>query len=188
MNQLQEYIRGYLGISDAHLEQIADMFVPELLDKNDFYIQEGQYCNKLSFVIRGNLRIYQILDHGKEVTQWISTGGDFVTDLSGLMFNAPVKRSIQALSEVNLYTIHRANYERIGQVVPNWHQLEKTFISKCFVTLEERIFTFLSMDSKARYEHFFSYKPELFNQVPLQYLASMLGMSPETFSRIRSNS
>jgi CRP-like cAMP-binding protein len=63
--------------------------------------------------------------------------------------------------------------------------LEKLFIARCFIMLEDRIFTHLSMTAEERYNFFFENNKELFNQVPLQYIASMLGMTPETFSRIR---
>ena len=188
MTQLEQYIKSYFGISEAHLNAISKMFKEERIEKNDFYLKKDQFCNKLSFITEGNLRIFDIAANGKEITQWISTPGDFITDLSGLIFRTKARRDIKALSNTKLYTIYRTDYELIGGEVPNWDKLEKLFIAKCFITLEDRVFSFLSMDSKERYEHLFAYKPSLFNEVPLQYLASMLGMSPETLSRIRSNS
>jgi CRP-like cAMP-binding protein len=77
------------------------------------------------------------------------------------------------------------NYQNIGAVVPEWHELEKFFIAKCFLNLEDRVYTFLSMTAEERFHHFYEQKQELFNLVPLQYIASMLGMTPETLSRIR---
>ncbi|HEY5823130.1 MAG TPA: cyclic nucleotide-binding protein, partial [Cyclobacteriaceae bacterium] len=62
---------------------------------------------------------------------------------------------------------------------------EKLFMVRCFSIMEDRIFGHLSMSAEERYQFFFNQNKELFNQVPLQYLASMLGMTPETFSRIR---
>jgi CRP-like cAMP-binding protein len=73
----------------------------------------------------------------------------------------------------------------IGKVVPKWNDFEKLFVSKCFVMLENRVFDFISLTAEERYKKLFDTNRELFNQVPLQYLASMLGMTPETFSRIR---
>jgi CRP-like cAMP-binding protein len=70
-------------------------------------------------------------------------------------------------------------------VVPKWPEIEKTFIARCFTVLEDRVMTHLSLTAEERYEAFFQYNPELFNTAPSQYLASMLGMTPETFSRIR---
>lgn len=73
-------------------------------------------------------------------------------------------------------------------LIPKWAELEKMFIIHCFVTLEDRIQTHLSMTAEERYHYFFENNKDLFNQVPLQYIASMLGMTPETFSRIRKKS
>jgi hypothetical protein len=70
-------------------------------------------------------------------------------------------------------------------MVPLWYELEKMFLIRCFTFIEERIMSHLSMTAEERYHFFFENNKELFNQVPLHYIASMLGMTPETFSRIR---
>jgi CRP-like cAMP-binding protein len=62
---------------------------------------------------------------------------------------------------------------------------EKRFLAQYFVMMEDRIFSHLSMTAEERYNLFFENNSELFNQIPLQFIASMLGMTPETFSRIR---
>jgi CRP-like cAMP-binding protein len=184
MTELEQYISSYFGIPAGELEQIASLFKPGLLKKGDHFIRSGGSCDKLSFIRSGSLRIYVTLAD-REVTQWISTQGYFVTDLSALMFETPCRWSIQALSDVELYTIGRKDYRQIGTIVPQWHELEKLFIARCFTILEDRIFSHLSMTAEERYEAFFASHKELFNQVPLQYIASMLGMTPETLSRVR---
>jgi hypothetical protein len=76
----------------------------------------------------------------------------------------------------------------MGALIPRWQELEKLFMAKCFGMLEDRIVHQLSYSAKERYQHFFENNKTLFNQVPLQYLASMLGMAPETLSRFRKKS
>ncbi|MEJ0057663.1 MAG: Crp/Fnr family transcriptional regulator [Bacteroidota bacterium] len=97
----------------------------------------------------------------------------------------PARWNIQALVDTELHTNHRDDYNRIAEKVPKWPELEKQFIVRCFTIMENRIFAHLSMPAEERYSLFFHQNRELFNQVPLQYIASMLGMTPETFSRIR---
>lgn len=184
MTELGQYINSYFGIPADALAHIEQLFHPAPLKKGEHFIRSGGSCDKLSFVRSGSLRIYATLAD-REVTQWISTKGYFVTDLSALLFETPCRWSIQALSDAELFTIQRSDYRRIGEVVPQWHELEKLFIARCFTILEDRIFSHLSMTAEERYEVFFAANKELFNQVPLQYLASMLGMTPETLSRIR---
>ncbi|HOY14918.1 MAG TPA: cyclic nucleotide-binding protein, partial [Saprospiraceae bacterium] len=93
---------------------------------------------------------------------------------------------IQALSDCELYSIDRNDLNRLGDFIPNWAALEKTFISKCFLMLEDRVFSFLSMTAEERYQQFLVKRMHLFNEVPHQYIASMLGMTPETLSRLRN--
>lgn len=185
MNELENYIQSYFGIEHADLQKLVSLFKLEKLQKGDFFIESGKPCDKLSFIKSGLLRIY-VQTPEKEVTQWISTTGYFVTDLSALVFNKPSRWNIQALTEVELYTISKKDYQNIGHLIPQWYQLEKLFIAKCFAMLEDRIFSLLSMNAEERYRFFFEKNKELFTQLPQQYLASMLGMSPETFSRIRA--
>ncbi|KOY87127.1 cyclic nucleotide-binding protein [bacterium 336/3] len=185
MKELEQYIESYFGIAHLDvLQTMSQLFKPAKLAKGDFYLKTGEYCNKMSFIRSGLLRIFVNTD-GKEVTQWISSKGYFVTDLASFIFETPARWNIQALTEVEVFTISKENYQKLGEIVPQWHILEKLFIAKCFIFLEDRIFSHLSMSAEERYEHFFEHNKELFHQVPLQYIASMLGMTPETFSRIR---
>jgi CRP-like cAMP-binding protein len=187
MSDLTTYIQSYFGVQQDDVAIISSLFKETDLRKGDYYLHSGKACNKLSFIKSGMLRIYVDLPE-KEVTQWISTTGYFVTDLSSLIFDTPARWNIQALVDTQLYTISKADYQKIGKLLPQWHELEKLFIAKCFTMLEDRIFSHLSMSAEDRYQFFFQHNKELFNQVPLQYIASMLGMTPETFSRIRKKS
>jgi CRP-like cAMP-binding protein len=184
MTELEKYINSYFGVEQEDLFLISSLFKPQTLRKGDIYLRTGRYCEKMSFIKSGLLRIY-VSTEDREVTQWISTLGYFVTDLSSLIFDTPARWTIQALTDAELYTIKKEDYNQLGARIPKWHLLEKIFIAKCFTMLEDRIFTHLSMSAEERYNFFFQQNKELFNQVPLQYIASMLGMTPETFSRIR---
>lgn len=185
MTELEHYISSYFGVAQpGDLNAISQFFHRETLKKGDYFLETGKSSNKLSFILSGMLRIY-LQTEDKEVTQWISTKGYFVTDLAGFVFETPARWTIQALTDVELFTISRSDYKNLGKMIPSWHELEKLFIARCFIILEDRVFTHLSMSAEERYHFFFENNKELFNQVPLQYIASMLGMTPETFSRIR---
>ncbi|HEY4786639.1 MAG TPA: Crp/Fnr family transcriptional regulator [Bacteroidales bacterium] len=184
MTELEQYINSYFGVAPKDIAKISSFFHLTTLNKGEYFLRLGHICNKLSFHKSGIIRVY-VTTVEKEVTQWISTKGYFVTDLSGLVFNKPSKYTVQALTDCELYTIDQKDYKKIGHVIPQWHELEKLFIARCFIFLEERIFSLLSLSSEERYKWLFEQQRDLFNQVPLQYLASMLGMTPETLSRIR---
>jgi hypothetical protein len=108
-----------------------------------------------------------------------------VTDLSSFVFQQAARWNIQALTDCELNIIDSKDYQKFGQVIPRWTELEKLFVAKCFTVLEDRVLQHLSMTAEERYNQLFNFNKELFNQVPLQHLASMLGMTPETLSRRR---
>lgn len=183
--ELEQYIQHYFGLEPEELKHISVLFKEERLQRGDFFLKEKERCHKLSFVKSGQFRFFTRRPE-KEVTQWIATPGHFLTDLSSLSFKQAARWNIQALSDAALYTIVREDYERIGERVKSWHHLEKLFLARCFSILEDRIQDLLALNAEERYLNFFRSQPELFHTVPQQYLASMLGMSPETFSRIRA--
>ncbi len=184
MVALQQQIQSYFGITPDEFVAIEHLFSKTELAKGNYFVKKSQYCEKLSFIKSGFIRIYAT-ENDKEITQWISTGGYFITDLHSFIFDQRSRWNMQALNDCILYTITKENYKKLYQILPNWYQIEKKFVASCFTILENRVFDHLSLNSEERYLKFFSQNKTLFNEVPLQYLASMLGMTPETLSRIR---
>jgi len=184
MTELEKYIHGYFGVNPDELEKIIAFFTPVTIKKGEYFLKTGRHSDRLGFVQAGIIREF-VLVEGKEITKFISTTGYFTVDLASFVFQQPARWNIQALTDSELFVINHKDYQRIGQVVPRWAELEKLFLAKCFAVLEERILTLLSMTSEERYNQLLHFNADLFNLVPLQYLASMLGMTPETLSRIR---
>lgn len=184
MTELEKYIHSYFGVNIDDVAKISSFFKPVTLKKGDYFLKTGRLSDRLGFVQTGIIREFVHIGE-KEITKWISTKGYFVVDLASFVFQQTARWNIQALTDCELYVISRKDYQKIGEVIPRWTELEKLFITKCFIVLEDRVLQHLSMSAEERYHSLFSFNQELFNQVPLQYLASMLGMTPETLSRIR---
>ncbi len=183
-NELANYIKTFFGVTVEEVDRIISFFEPIQLKRGDFFLRNKQLSDRLGFLQSGIIREYLTIN-GKEVTKWISTTGYFVVDLSSFVFEKPARWNIQALTDCDVFVINQKNYRSINKIIPNWEHLEKLFIAKCFASLEDRVLTHLSMTAEERYQQLFNFNKELFNVVPLQYLASMLGMTPETLSRLR---
>ena len=185
MNELQSYLNSYLGIPKNDMEAVQSLFKERELQKGEFFCKSEQYCDKLSFIKSGYVRLFA-QKGSKEITQWISGPGYFLTDLGSFIFDKRARWNMQALEDCRLFTITKKDYRQLGEIVSNWPQLESRFLSSCFIMLENRVFSHLSLSAEERYRKLYQEDREIFYKVPQQYLASMLGMSPETFSRIRA--
>jgi len=184
LEELTQHIQSYFDTRNEIAEVLAERFQPQQLSRNEMHTAFGSRHGDLSFVKSGYLRVYRPTEK-KEVTQWISSPNEFITDLGTLMFERTARWNIQAITDCELYTLSYADYRQVQKDVAEWPQIEKLFLAKCFMIIEDRIFSFISMTAEERYQFLLEFKPDLFLQVPHQYLASMLGMTPETFSRVR---
>lgn len=183
-NSLSIFLRQDYNLPADAIQSIQSRFSARVLKKEDYFVREGKSCREMAFVESGTLRVYLQTDE-KEVTQWISTPGYFITELSSFFFDTPARWNIQALTDCRMHSIHRDDHRELCETVPAWNHLDKLFIAKCFTMLEDRIFSHLHESAEERFQRLMNTQPTLFNQVPLQYIASMLGMTPETLSRLR---
>lgn len=184
MTELEKYIINYFGVKEDDVSKIVTFFKPVQLKKGEYFLHKGKPSDRLAFLQSGIVREYIDVDE-KEITKWISTKGYFIVDLGSFVFSQPSRWNIQALTDCELFIIDSTDYHKLSEEVPKWLELEKLFIAKCFTKLEDRVLQHLSMSAEQRFNQLFQFNKELFNIVPLQYLASMLGMTPETLSRLR---
>lgn len=184
MSELKKHIIETFGFTESEFQQIKDFFKPKVILKGDYFLKEGQYVKQMGFVEKGILREFLYVND-KEVTKWFSASGYFAVDLSGFLFDQKSKVNYQAMTDVELLAISKENYNKISTRVSRWDKLEKMFLAKCFTVLENRVVSHLALNAEERYNQLFAFNPTLFNEVPLNQIASMLGMTAETLSRIR---
>jgi len=185
ITELQDCLRAYMGVSEEDMQTLSEFFHLTTLEKGDYFVRAGRMCDKMSFHTAGLMRVFA-QHEDKEVTQWISYKGNFITDLGSIICDEPAKFNIQALTWCECYTIDKKDYLNLSQVIPRWPMLERMLITRCFRFMEMRIFALLSMSAEERYRYLQEQNPDLFHSVPLKYLASMMGMTPESLSRIRN--
>jgi len=184
LNPLEKYLAEYFLLPKVVMQAVMEKFHREELVKGDYFIKVGRPAQKLGFIESGLVRIFAASKE-KEVTQWVSTPGYFITELSSFVFQQPSRLNLQALEDCVIWSITKDDHHQLCKDFPQWNEVDKKFIAKCFVILEDRIFSHLYMTAEERFKQLMGFQPELFNKVPLQYLASMLGMTPETLSRMR---
>ena len=184
---ISTYTAQYFDTSPEQAERLAGHFVTRAYQRGDALVSIGQQRVGLYFVQSGYVRMYHTHpDTGKEITQWIAAPGGFATDAGALFMGLPSRWRIEMLTDGQLSVLNYEAYRTLAEQLPEWPLLERAFIKKCFYAIEQRVYAHLSLSAEGRYHTLLEQQPDLFNHVPLQYIASMLGMSPETLSRVRA--
>ena len=184
---LFSFLKNELSFPENLIPEIMNFYKKEKLQKNDFLVKKGHYCNKMCLIEDGYFRFFS-LSEKKTITHWIFDKNQLVTDVSSFFLQQPAKWNIQALTDTTVYSLTYPDYQKLRKQIPEWDNYEKLFLIKLMSALENRVYALLSMSSEERYQYLFKSDSNMFNELPLQYLASMLGMTPETLSRIRSKS
>ena len=185
MQTLEVFIHHELGIPKKMVSTVTKFYKKEQLQKHEFLVNKGRHCHKLCFVERGYFRFFNQNDK-KVITHWIFGKGQLVTDIAGFYLKEPAKWNIQALTNITMYSITYSDFQELRTDMPAWDAYEKLMIVKLMSGLENRVYALLSMSAEERYQYLFHTDNEIFNALPLHYIASMLGMTPETLSRIRA--
>lgn len=181
---LKACITQHVSMSSDEMEQVLSCFEPLDIKKGDHLLQAGKTCRHLAFIEEGFLRMYNIVD-GKDITYWIGGSGRFITSVASFVFQTSNYWNIQAVTSARAWTISRDNHFGLGKQVPKWIEFDNLLLAHAFAILEKSMFAHLHTTARERYETLMVEEPELFNHVSLQYIASMLGIAPESLSRLR---
>jgi len=186
MKQLDECILENVLIEPSQLQQIISKFSLRSIKKGDYLLKAGGRCQELVFIKKGYLRMYDFAN-GKEITFWIGNDGSFLTSLSSFIFQTPNIWNIQAVTDCELLVIQRTDHFELLEKYPKWMEVDNLILAKAFAMLEQSMFAQLHTTAQQRYQFLFENNPDIFKYVPLQYIASMIGVTPETMSRLRKN-
>lgn len=186
MEALRDCITGQIQIDKTSLDAIVASFETETFKKGEFLLRSGQLCRKMAFIKSGYLRMYDVVD-GKEITFWIGSQGKFITSLSSFVFQSENFWNIQAIMNCTLYVIDRDKHFDLCKRQPKWLEFDNLLLARSFALLERSMFAQLHTKAQERFESLLGEEPALFNNVPLQYIAAMLGITPESLSRLRKN-
>ena len=153
--------------------------------KNIHYLKEGETSGDIGFVIEGLFRCYYNIK-GKEITTEFLLPKSIVAGMLSFLSNEPQRENIVALENSKVLTVSRDNLFKLYQKDWKWQQAGRILTELNYIRVEKRGICLQTLNTRERYEEFLERMPGLIDRVPLQYIASYLGMSPETFSRIRS--
>jgi len=179
-------VKEHISISDEEFEFCKTLFIPKKLRKRQFLLQEGDVCRYTAFVEKGMLRTFTVDDKGNEPILQFSMEGWWVTDLYSYLTDEPSRYNIEALEDCELLLITKPSWNVLLEKVPAFERYFRILIQNNLIATQRRLISSLSESAEEQYSKLIATFPTCLQRVPQHMIASFLGITPETLSRIRS--
>ena len=184
---LRSYLEARAQFTDEEFRRVEGSFLHKTLRAGDFLQRAGEVTTHAAFVTKGCLRNYVIDAKGKEHIVQFAPETWWLADATSLMNGTPSSYFIDAIEDSEVLLLAAASHQPLLDEVPGYGAAFRTGVQKHAAAKDQRIATSLSASAEERYEEFLRVYPSIAQRVPQRMLASYLGMTPETVSRIRKN-
>ncbi len=183
MDALINFIKSKINIDDGDLECILSYFKEMSFKKEAYVLRKHHYSTNYYFVKSGGVRIW--FDKGGEaITAWLIFESDFFSELSGLKSGKPTQFNIQAITETTLLAIEKNSMDELYERFPQWQCFGRLIWENAFLKVINGIISYQTLTAEERYLAAMQ-QSNLIQKIPLKQLASFLGMTPTSLSRIR---
>lgn len=184
---LKESFQNHVSLSDAEWEMCKSNFRPKRMLKRQFLLQEGDVCRELAFVEKGALYSYTVDSKGNQHVIRFAFEGWWMANLQSFFTGNPTTLNIEVLEDSELLVLDRKYHKKLLDEIPAYERYHRIIIQNAYVALQQRAENALGLTAEEKYSRLIEQSPEFMNRVPLNLVASYLGVSPETLSRVRSN-
>ncbi len=171
--------------SEAIAREIAAHFHPASYKKGAFFLEEGKRSHEYLFLEEGIMRSYLFDTEGSEVTTNFYTPGNVVFEAASFFQHIPSPESIQALTDCNAWKITYDELNAIFHALPAFRETGRAILVRTLVSLKVRTLSMINKTAEQRYAALLHSQPDIFRHVPLKYIASFLGVTDTSLSRIR---
>jgi len=174
-----------VALTQDEQELIKSYLTPKKLRKKQYLLQEGDVCKAIAFIEKGALREYSVDDAGNEYIFQFAIEGWIISDLYSFLTAEPATYNIDALEDSELLLINQSAHEELLKKVQKYETFTRLNIQGAYLAMQRRITSIIGLSSEERYAYFTSLYPDIVQRVPQHMIASYMGLTPETLSRIR---
>jgi CRP-like cAMP-binding protein len=178
-------ISRHISLTPDEIKIFTSLLTVKQLRRRQYLLQAGDICRTENFVSSGLLRAYTVDRQNNEHTLMFAMEDWWISDLYSLITETPSTLHIEALEDSELFCIDKLSLESLYQQVPPFERLMRILFQNAFVAHQQRILSSISQSAEERYGAFIKKYALLEQRVPQTLIASYLGMTPETLSRIR---
>ncbi|WP_295769685.1 Crp/Fnr family transcriptional regulator [uncultured Mucilaginibacter sp.] len=185
-NYIENYAKSNLSADDKKL--IEQTFKLRKLRKRQYYLQAGDINKQIGFVLKGAFRMYSVDDRGHEHIVRFSLENWWVADYESYMLQTPSKYNIDAVEDAEILIISNTQREELQTQIPAFADMIKELDKRANIATQNRVHAAISLTAEERFNNLQNTYPYFLQRFPQSMIASYLGISPETLSRIRKAS
>lgn len=180
-----EIFNKSVPLTEEDQELIKNYLTVKKLRKRQYLLQEGDVCKVVAFVEKGALRLYRVNEDGTEHIVQFALDGWFITDLYSFLTNEPSTYNIDAIEDSELVLISRPASDELRKLSAKYQEFIFQATSEAYIQLERRITSTISLGLEERYKDLIANFPTITQRVPQHMIASYMGLTAETISRVR---
>lgn len=178
-------VKDKVLLSEAEQKLVKTFFSPKKIRKKQYLLQEGNICRHLAFVEKGLLRSYNVDDKGVEHMIHFAWEGWWMADMLSFLSNEPSTYHIDAIEDAELLLISQTDFEEMLLKVPVMERYFRILFQNNIISKERRLISSITNSAEEKFIHLTATNPALIKRIPQQLVASYLGITPETLSRIK---
>lgn len=182
---LKQHIIKRLGKPPEGLEKVLDHFEEFNASRGEHLLQQNELCRYVYFIVEGCIQVYVIDKNGNESTRDFHLEDYWVTDIFAFQNQSPASENIKCIEPCKLLRIHFNNFQILAEQLPPFAGIYKRLLETAYNNTVYRLNTLNSMDALDRIKWLMEYKPALMTRVSSKLIASYLGISPETMTRLK---
>jgi CRP-like cAMP-binding protein len=184
---LLRHLARHIQLTEKEIAIVDSLLKSRTLRKRQYLLQAGEVCHHENFIIKGCLRAYTTDAGGQEHIAMFGIEDWWISDLYSFLSGTPATQHIDALEDSEVLSIEKSDLEKLYVEVPQFNRFFRVMLQNAFVANQQRILASISQTAEKQYLNFVKKYPTLEQRVPQHQVASYLGITPETISRIRRN-
>lgn len=185
LKTLIDYISTYVELSDAEIDLLSNSLEKRTYEGNEIFFEEGEVADEIYFVTQGCVRLFYNVDT-EDKTAFFYTEGQFICAGESYTYHVPARENYQALGYTELYVFGQCQVEELLASCPKFEIIGRVATENELIRSQKIIASFVAQSAEERYLELLNTQADLFQRVPQRYIASFLGISAETLSRIKS--
>lgn len=176
--------KSIVGLNPEEEQAVRSILIYRKLKKKEFLLREGQVCDRVTFIHSGYVRLFFDIE-GKENTIQFFFEDTWYTDFDSLLTNELSMENVQALEPTEIIQIRKSDLYQLYDNYPVFNKIGRIMAERAFLSVSRLNKMRANDKPEQRYLNLFTQRPEVVEKIPLRYIASYLGIQPESLSRIR---